>query len=90
MNRSLPVAFWACQNSITLSRVLICVAAGEPGKEDVLFAGRLARHLGATATLLSVLPTDQPEAHARTERGRIALGNSEWRWKVPSVPQGMK
>ena len=37
-------------------RVLICVAAGEPGKEDVLFAGRLLRHLGASATLLSVLP----------------------------------
>jgi sulfate transport system ATP-binding protein len=40
------------------SRMLICVASGEPGKDDVLFAGRLARHLGAEATLLSVVPPD--------------------------------
>ncbi len=54
----------------SLERVLICVAAGEPGKEDVLFAGRLARHLGASATLLSVLPraSAQPAARARIER----------------------
>lgn len=35
---------------------LVCVAGGEPGKEDVLFAGRFLRHLGAQATLLSVIP----------------------------------
>jgi sulfate transport system ATP-binding protein len=35
---------------------LICVTVGEPGKEDVLFAGRFLRHLGAKATLMSVLP----------------------------------
>jgi sulfate transport system ATP-binding protein len=35
---------------------LICVAVGEPGKEDVLFAGRLLRHLGARATIACVLP----------------------------------
>ncbi len=38
--------------------LLICVAVGEPGKADVLFAGRLARHLGATATVLTVLPAE--------------------------------
>ena len=37
-------------------RVLVCVAVGEPGKEDILFAGRLVRHLGASATILHVLP----------------------------------
>ena len=47
------------------ARFLIAVAVGEPGKEDVAFAGRLARHLGAAATVLSVLP---PEA-AASERG---------------------
>jgi len=54
----------------TFARVLICVAAGEPGKDDVLFAGRLARHLGAEATLLSVLPAGGALAMARlrTER----------------------
>jgi hypothetical protein len=42
--------------SLKPSRVLICVACGEPGKEDVLFAGRLTHHLGADATLMTVLP----------------------------------
>jgi sulfate/thiosulfate transport system ATP-binding protein len=53
-----------------LERVLICVAVGEPGKEDILFAGRVARHLGANATLLSVLPRDgdHPAARTRIER----------------------
>jgi sulfate/thiosulfate transport system ATP-binding protein len=37
-------------------RWLICVAVGEPGKEDVSFAGRLARHLRAEITILTVLP----------------------------------
>lgn len=40
----------------TPTKVLIGVATGEPGKEDVQFAARLIRHLGAQATLLSVLP----------------------------------
>jgi sulfate transport system ATP-binding protein len=35
---------------------LICATVGEPGKEDVLFAGRFLRHLGAKATLMSVIP----------------------------------
>jgi sulfate transport system ATP-binding protein len=52
------------------ARLLICIASGEPGKDDVLFAGRLARHLGAEVTLLSVLPPggDQPQARVRIER----------------------
>jgi sulfate transport system ATP-binding protein len=56
------------------SHVLICVASGEPGKEDVLFAGRLARHLGAEVTLLSVIPQadDRPDLRQRTERFLIA------------------
>ena len=53
-----------------LERVLVCVANGEPGKDDVQFTARLVRHLGAEATLLSVLPTEgnQHEARERTER----------------------
>ena len=38
----------------TLSNALICAASGEPGKDDVMFAGRLLRHIGAKATLLTV------------------------------------
>ncbi|HSS50398.1 MAG TPA: universal stress protein, partial [Thermoanaerobaculia bacterium] len=41
-------------------RWLICVAVGEPGKADVSFAGRLARHLRAEATILTVLPAAAP------------------------------
>jgi sulfate transport system ATP-binding protein len=40
----------------SIERLLICVAIGEPGKADVSFAGRLARHLGAEVTILTVLP----------------------------------
>lgn len=51
-------------------KALICVASGEPGKDDVLFAGRLVRHLGAEATVMSVLPPGPTDAHllSRTER----------------------
>lgn len=57
------------QSQTALAKVLICVTTGgEPGKEDVLFAGRLARHLGAKATLLSVLPEEHPAARERAER----------------------
>jgi sulfate transport system ATP-binding protein len=54
----------------TPTRALICVASGEPGKHDVLFAGRLVRHVGAEATLLSVLPgyDNQLLARSRAER----------------------
>jgi sulfate transport system ATP-binding protein len=52
------------------AQALICVASGEPGKDDVLFAGRLLRHVGAEATLMSVLHSDQdePDMCDRTER----------------------
>ena len=39
-----------------LSKALICLASGEPGKDTVLFAGRLLRHMGAEATLMTVVP----------------------------------
>lgn len=37
-----------------IERVLICTAAGEPGKTDIREGGRLARRLGAAVTLLYV------------------------------------
>jgi len=48
------------------ARALICVAVGEPGKEDVSFAGRLARHLGAEATIMTVLPESERRAEGAT------------------------
>ncbi|MFH1680855.1 MAG: ATP-binding cassette domain-containing protein, partial [Candidatus Eisenbacteria bacterium] len=52
-------------------RVLICVAGGEPGKNDVAFAGRFLRHLGAQATVLTVLPGQSRDE--RLARGRRFL-----------------
>jgi nucleotide-binding universal stress UspA family protein len=55
-------------DATALERLLICVAIGEPGKADVSFAGRLARHLGAVATILTVLPESERGAAAGAER----------------------
>jgi sulfate transport system ATP-binding protein len=50
-------------------RALLCVALGEPGKEDVLFAGRFLRHLGGRATIFTVLPEGAgTEDRERAER----------------------
>lgn len=38
-----------------LENALVCASSGEPGKDDVMFAGRLLRHLGAQATLLTAI-----------------------------------
>jgi sulfate/thiosulfate transport system ATP-binding protein len=48
-----------------VERILICTAAGEPGKRDVSFGGRVARRTGAQATVLHVL---KPEADAAARR----------------------
>jgi hypothetical protein len=53
------------------THALICVASGEPGKEDVLFSGRLVRHLGATATLLAVLPENANNDRTQTSTERF-------------------
>jgi nucleotide-binding universal stress UspA family protein len=37
-----------------LKKILICMASGITGRSDVIFAGRLAGHAGAEATLLHV------------------------------------
>jgi sulfate/thiosulfate transport system ATP-binding protein len=68
------------------SRVLICVAVGEPGKEDVLFAGRLVRHLGAKATVLKVLSEGDDSAAGRiqVERFLAAAARSLGRLGVPA------
>ena len=51
------------------SQALICVATGEPGKDDVLFAGRLVRHLGAETTLMTILPQNaEPALRQSSER----------------------
>ncbi len=70
-----------------LSKALICLASGEPGKDNVIFAGRLLRHLGAEATLLTVVPPaqDEDESHERIDRFLAGGQNSLSRFGVPSV-----
>jgi sulfate transport system ATP-binding protein len=48
-------------------RILVCIAVGEPGKEDVSFAERLAWRLAAQVTVLTVLPgsAQEPPPHVR-------------------------
>ena len=62
------------------ARLLICVAVGEPGKEDVSFTGRLARHLGAEATILTVLPAagrgSSSDLQAETQAERFLAGSA--------------
>src|SRR5215213_7264968 len=56
-----------------LSKVLICTAAGEPGKSDVRVGGRLARRLKASVTLLYVnAQSDLPGPLARVHLERAA------------------
>ncbi len=56
------------------AKVLICVAIGEPGKADVLFAGRLVRHLGAQATVLTVLPPTHTSEEEQQAARFLAAG----------------
>ncbi|HBY92779.1 MAG TPA: hypothetical protein DEP84_02260, partial [Chloroflexi bacterium] len=72
-------------------RLLICTAAGEPGKGDVRFGGRLARRLGASVTLLYVTTTGEelsPLARAHLERASVTLRALELAsevWVRPSM-----
>ena len=55
-------------------KALICVASGEPGKDDVLFAGRLLRHFGTSATLLSVLNKVPDSGQSKNQIERFMAG----------------
>jgi nucleotide-binding universal stress UspA family protein len=51
-----------------IERILICTAAGEPGKVDVLFGARVARQVGAHTTILHILrPRSTPSEVRRVE-----------------------
>jgi sulfate/thiosulfate transport system ATP-binding protein len=50
-----------------VERVLICTAAGEPGKSDIKTGGRLARRLNASVTLLFVT-RDTDDVNVLTRR----------------------
>ncbi len=66
-------------------RLLVAVAVGEPGKEDVAFAGRLGRHLGSRATVLTVVPEAADQAERRAaERFLAACVRTLERYGVPA------
>jgi sulfate transport system ATP-binding protein len=67
------------------AHALVCVTSGEPGKEDVLFAGRFLRHLGAQATLLSVIRPVENQDELRNRAQRF-LSNGVRTLDVLGVP----
>jgi sulfate/thiosulfate transport system ATP-binding protein len=71
-----------------VKRVLICTAAGEPGKSDVRLGGRVARRAGAQATVFHVAPGDAPpEERERAERH---LAQSQASLEALGVPSAVK
>lgn len=60
-----------------IRRALICLESGEPGKDTVVFAGRLLRHIGAEATLISVVSAAESTVNSRDRVKRfLAAGKS--------------
>jgi nucleotide-binding universal stress UspA family protein len=55
-------------------KALVCAASGEPGKDDVLFAGRLLRHVGAQAKLLTVINASSNTEYQRQHIERFMAG----------------
>jgi nucleotide-binding universal stress UspA family protein len=55
-------------------KALVCVASGEPGKDDVMFAGRLLRHLGAQAKLFTVINEATNMEYQRRQTERFMAG----------------
>jgi sulfate transport system ATP-binding protein len=58
----------------TPTNALICLASGEPGKDDVLFTGRLIRHLEAKASLLTILPEAEKAQETLERVQRFLMG----------------
>ena len=50
---------------------LVCVRGGEPGKEDVLFAGRFLRHLGVKVALLSIVSSSANKSQSLNQVERF-------------------
>jgi nucleotide-binding universal stress UspA family protein len=57
-----------------MEKALVCAASGEPGKDDVLFAGRLLRHVGAQAKLFTVLNGVHSSEYQRQHVERFMAG----------------
>jgi sulfate transport system ATP-binding protein len=58
-------------------RALLCVAGGEQGKVDILFAGRLLRHVGVEVTVLMIVTGDEPDAVADAQAERFVAAGAK-------------
>lgn len=76
----------AARPEARLEKALVCAASGEPGKDDVLFAGRLLRHMGAQAKLLTVIHAVYDSEYQRQHIERFVEGgkHSLERFGVPT------
>jgi nucleotide-binding universal stress UspA family protein len=72
-------------------RVLLCTAAGEPGKVDVLLGAQLARSFGAVVTLLHV---EHEDSHLGSRSGQLAGETTAARraraWIERHLEQGLR
>jgi len=64
----------AAHPGVHMERALVCASMGEPGKDDVMFAGRLLRHLGAHAQLFSVVDGEPGDEDDRQRREQFMAG----------------
>lgn len=69
-----PHLLLAAHPGAHFERALVCAASGEPGKDDVLFAGRLLRHVGAQAKLLTVISASSNGEYKRQRIERFIAG----------------
>jgi hypothetical protein len=64
------------QSRPQLNKVLICTAAGEPGKSDIRFGGRIARRARARVTLLHVAVRERPSGESQQVQAYMQKGQS--------------
>ena len=65
------------QAAAPFERALLCVAGGEQGKVDILFAGRLLRHIGAEVTVLMVVSSEGPDVLADAQAERFVAAGAK-------------
>jgi nucleotide-binding universal stress UspA family protein len=72
-------------------RVLLCTAAGEPGKVDVLLGAQLARSFGAEVTLLHVEHRDSgPGSRSGQLTGETTAARRARAWIERHLEQGLR
>ena len=72
------------------TKVLVCATRGEPGKESIRFTGRLVRHLGSEATVLTIVSEGEGAGEERVlaeARGRKVARPASFSWsqRTPDV-----